>query len=142
MADEVPPDPIRPTDAELVLLRILWRTGPTTVREVHRALERERDSEVAYTTVLKMLQIMHEKKLVLRDESQRSHVYTPVHSEGEVQGRLVADLLDRAFGGSASSLVMRALTERPADREELDEIRKLIDAHVAAQRGANSREEE
>lgn len=132
-------EPVRPTDAELVLLRILWRIGPSTVREVHRTLEEERDSDIAYTTVLKMLQIMHDKGLVHRDESQRSHVYTPVHSEAQVQGKLVKDLLDRAFGGSASRLVMRALTERPADREELDQIRKLIDAHVS---GKAQREEE
>lgn len=131
-------EPVRPTDAELVLLRILWRIGPATVREVHRVLEEERDSDVAYTTVLKTLQIMHEKGLVLRDESQRSHIYTPVHSEQEVQGRLVLDLLDRAFGGSASRLVMRALSERPAEPEELDAIRKLIDAHTA---GAPTEEE-
>jgi BlaI family penicillinase repressor len=127
------PTEVRPTEAEHQLLKILWKLGPSTVREVHRELEDQRDSEVAYTTVLKMLQIMNEKGLVHRDESQRSHIYTPVHSEGEVQGRLVADLLDRAFGGSATRLVMRALAERPADPEELDQIRKLIDAHAAAQ---------
>jgi BlaI family penicillinase repressor len=127
------PDEVRPTEAELQLLKILWKLGPATVREVHRELEQQRDSEVAYTTVLKMLQIMNEKGLVHRDESQRSHIYTPVSSEGEVQGLLVADLLDRAFGGSATRLVMRALAERPADPHELDQIRQLIDAHVAAQ---------
>jgi BlaI family penicillinase repressor len=127
------PHEVRPTEAEHQLLKILWKLGPSTVREVHRELEEQRDIEVAYTTVLKMLQIMNEKGLVHRDESQRSHIYTPVHSEGEVQGRLVADLLDRAFGGSATRLVMRALAERPADLAELDQIRKLIDAHAAAQ---------
>lgn len=117
----------RPTEAELALLQILWERGPSTVREVHARLEEQRATEVAYTTVLKLLQVMHDKGLVQRDTSERSHVYTPTWAEEAVTGRLVAHLVDKAFGGSASRLVQRALAERPADPRELDEIRALLD---------------
>lgn len=119
-----PPTP-RPTDAELAILRILWGRGASTVRQVHEALSRDRPT--AYTTTLKMLQIMTEKGLVRRDESDRTHVYQPRLSEEQTQRQLVRDLLDRAFGGSASKLVMQALATRRASSEELSEIRKLID---------------
>jgi predicted transcriptional regulator len=115
----------RPTDAELVILRILWERGPCTVRQVHDDLSRERPS--AYTTALKMLQIMTEKGLVRRDDSERTHIYQSRLSEEQTQRQLVRDLLDRAFGGSASKLVMQALSARRATPEELGEIRKLID---------------
>jgi predicted transcriptional regulator len=115
-----------PTDAELALLRILWSTGPATVRQVHEVLGQQRD--VAYTTVLKMLQVMHDKGLVVRDTSQRSHIYTPVQSEDVVQGALVSDLLDKAFGGDPGQLVLRALSERPADAGEIAAIRQMLDA--------------
>src|SRR5919202_1899583 len=111
----------RPTDAELAILRVLWQRGPSTVREVHEELSRERGT--GYTTVLKLLQIMFEKGLVARDESERAHVYRPRQSEEQAQRRLVTDLLDRAFGGSAQQLVLRALTAKPASPEELAEIR-------------------
>jgi predicted transcriptional regulator len=115
----------RPTDAELTILRVLWERGPCTVRQVHESLSRERAT--AYTTALKMLQIMTEKGLVRRDESDRTHVYQARLSEEQTQRQLVRDLLDRAFGGSASKLVMQALATRRASAEELSEIRKLID---------------
>ncbi len=115
----------RPTDAELAILRVLWRNGPSTVRQVHEGLASA--TPTVYTTVLKLLQIMTEKGLVTRDESQRAHVYTTRLPEEETQGQLVGDLLDRAFGGSASRLVMRALASRPASAEELSEIRKMLD---------------
>jgi predicted transcriptional regulator len=118
----------RPTDAELAILRVLWERGPSTVREVHAVLEERQERELAYTTVLKLLQVMHDKQLVLRDESQRSHVYTPVSSEGAVQGRLLGDLVEKAFRGSAASLVMRALSEHRADPEQIAEIRALLDS--------------
>ena len=121
----VMPDSPTPTPAELGLLRILWRRGPSTVREVHDALAHA--DAVGYTTVLKLLQIMTEKGLVARDESQRAHVYRAALLEEAVQRDLVTDLLDRAFGGSAKQLVLRALTARPGDRAELDEIRALLD---------------
>ncbi len=116
----------RPTDAELAILRILWARGASTVRQVHDVLSRERPT--AYTTALKMLQIMTEKGLVRRDETDRTHVYQPKLSEEQTQRQLVRDLLDRAFGGSASKLVMQALAARRASAEELGEIRKLIES--------------
>ncbi len=117
--------PPRPTDAELAILRVLWRLGPTTVRAVHDELSREENT--GYTTVLKMLQIMTEKGLVKRDESERSHVYEPAFSEQSVQRRLVGHLLERAFGGSAPQLVLQALAAKKSSPQELAEIRKLID---------------
>jgi BlaI family penicillinase repressor len=116
----------RPTDAELAILRVLWRRGPSTVRQVHEDLERR--SVTGYTTVLKLLQIMTEKGLVERDESQRAHVYVARLPEEQTLGQLVGDLLDRAFEGSSSRLVMRALESRPATREELAEIRRMLDS--------------
>jgi BlaI family transcriptional regulator, penicillinase repressor len=115
----------RPTDAELAILRILWRRGPSTVRQVHEDLERR--SLTGYTTVLKLLQIMTEKGLVERDESERAHIYVAKLPEEQTLGQLVGDLLDRAFEGSSSRLVMRALESRPATREELSEIRRMLD---------------
>lgn len=115
----------RPTDAELAILRVLWRRGPSTVKQVHEELARRSPS--VYTTTLKLLQIMTEKGLVTRDESQRAHLYTARLPEEETQTQLVGDLLDRAFEGSAGRLVMRALSSRPASAAELEEIRKLLD---------------
>lgn len=115
----------RPTDAELAILRVLWGRGPSTVKQVQEELNRHRPT--GYTTVLKFLQIMTDKGLVTRDESQRTHVYQACLSESQTQGQLVTDLLDRAFGGSARKLVMQALSAKKASPEELDEIRKLLD---------------
>ena len=116
----------RPTDAELAILRVLWERGPSTVRQVHEVLSRERPA--AYTTSLKLLQIMTEKGLVRRDDTDRTHVYHPRLSEEQTQRQLVRDLLERAFGGSSSKLVMQALNAKRATPEELGEIRKLIEA--------------
>lgn len=116
----------RPTDAELAILRVLWELGPATVRQVHDVLLRERPT--AYTTALKLLQIMTEKGLVRRNETDRTHIYQARLTEEQTQRQLVRDLLDRAFGGSASKLVMQALAARRATAEELTEIRRLIDA--------------
>lgn len=115
----------RPTDAELAILRVLWRRGASTVRQVNEELARR--SPTGYTTVLKLLQIMTEKGLVERDESERAHVYVARLPEEQTLGQLVGDLLDRAFEGSASRLVMRALESRPASATELAEIRRLLD---------------
>ena len=115
----------RPTDAELAILRILWDRGPSTVRHVHEILAGERPA--AYTTALKLLQIMTEKGLVERDERDRTHIYRAKLSEETTQRQLVRDLLDRAFGGSSSKLVMQALATRRASAEELRDIRKAID---------------
>ncbi len=114
----------RPTDAEIEILRVLWRHGPATVREVHEALDRS--PSIGYTTVLKLLQIMTEKGLVRRDESARTHVYAARAKEDETQAKLVGDLLDRVFDGSASKLVLRALSAKPATAAELEAIRKLL----------------
>ena len=115
----------RPTDAELAILRVLWRRGPSTVKEVHEDLSRR--ASTGYTTTLKQLQIMTEKELVTRDESQRAHLYAARLPEEQTQTQLVGDLLDRAFEGSAGRLVLRALSARPASPEELAEIRELLD---------------
>ena len=115
----------RPTDAELEILRVLWERGPSTVRQVHEALAGTRDT--GYTTTLKLMQIMADKRLVDRDESSRTHVYTAAMSEEHTQRQLLNDLVDRAFGGSAAALVLRALSSRPTSDAELREIRKLID---------------
>ena|SRR5689334_3456765 len=122
MVDRQPP---RPTDAELAILRVLWQRGPATVRDVHEELNR--DGNTGYTTILKLLQIMTEKGLVVRDETQRAHIYEARYSEQRTQRQLLGDLADRAFGGSAAKLVMQALTGRKASAEELGEIRELLE---------------
>ncbi len=121
----MPPDVPLPTDAELAILRVLWAHGPSTVREVQDRL----DTDQGYTTVLKHLQLMLDKGLVTRDESGRAHVYAPAVQEADTQRRLVDDLLDRAFGGSARQLVMRALATEDVTRDELDQIRDLLAQH-------------
>jgi predicted transcriptional regulator len=118
----------RPTDTELAILRVLWARGPSTVRQVHEALAAGRDT--GYTTTLKLMQIMAEKGLVTRDESERTHVYSTKLTQDQTQRQLVSDLMDRAFGGSAAALVMQALSAHPASAEELQEIRTLIEAHT------------
>lgn len=114
-----------PTEGELTILRVLWsRKEPMTVREVHQVLSRSKDT--AYTTVLKMLTIMAEKGLVRRDESERSHTYTPTQAEPAVQGSLLKDLARRAFSGSAVRLMQRALDDDMASAADLDAITRLI----------------
>jgi predicted transcriptional regulator len=120
----------RPTDAELAILRVLWDRGPSTVRQVAEALGKD----TGYTTALKLLQIMTEKRLVVRDETSRTHVYAAACTEGETQRQLVSDLLERAFGGSASKLVLQALAAKKASAAELAEIRKLLDKERGGQR--------
>ena len=122
----------RPTDAELAILRVLWKLGASTVREVHEVLNKTRPT--GYTTALKLMQIMHEKGLISRDESARAHVYRTSLPEGKTQQTLVRDLLDRAFGGSAQQLVMRALQAKKTSPEELAEIRQLIEELEAKNR--------
>jgi predicted transcriptional regulator len=115
----------RPTDAELAILRVLWRRGPSTVRQVHEMLSQDR--ETGYTTVLKLMQIMTEKGLVERDETERTHVYRTRLTQEQTQQQLVNDLLEKAFGGSASQLVLRALAAKPASADEVAQIRRLLD---------------
>lgn len=114
----------KPTPAELAILRVLWDQGPSTVRQIQENLE---DPETGYTTVLKLVQIMAAKGLVTRDESQRAHVYRATEGQEQVQRQLVGDLMDRAFGGSAAKLVLRALSTKPSTPEELAEIRSLLE---------------
>ena len=115
----------RPTDTELQILRVLWRRGPSTVREVHEALAATHPT--VYTTVLKLMQIMAEKGLVSRNEEQRAHVYEARLAREETQAQLLGDLLDRAFEGSATNLVMQVLSSQRASAEELEQIRAVLD---------------
>ena len=119
------PPPRRPTDAELEILRVLWDRGEATVREVQETMKIRRAP--GYTTVLKLLQIMTEKGLVERNESERAHVYRARLERHETEKQLVGDLLERAFGGSASRLVLQALSTKSASAEEIAEIREFLD---------------
>jgi len=112
----------KPTDAELAILRVIWSRGPSTVRQVAEHMGRD----TGYTTVLKHLQIMTEKRLVTRDESSRTHVYAAAYTQEQTERQIVSDLVERVFEGSAPKLVMQALAKTKAAPEDLDEIRKLI----------------
>ena len=115
----------KPTDRELTILRILWDNGPCTVRQVNEIMSK--DSNTGYTTTLKLMQIMTEKGLLLRDDSQFKHVYKPAVTEEKAQKQLVGDLLDKAFSGSAEKLVVRALSSKKVSTKELERIKKLIE---------------
>lgn len=114
----------KPTASELEILDVLWEKRRATVREIHEAINRRRPT--AYTTVLKFMQIMLEKDLVRRDEKDKAHIYRPAQTQQQTQKRLVADLLDKAFRGSALTLVQHVLETKPASPEELAEIRRMI----------------
>jgi BlaI family transcriptional regulator, penicillinase repressor len=114
----------RPTDAELTILQVLWNRGPSTVREVYKILNR--DKNVGYTTVLKFMQIMTDKGLVERDENCRPQLYRPCLPREQTERQLIKDLVDRAFGGSARRLVMQALEVKKASPSELAQIEKLL----------------
>lgn len=118
-------DPPRPTAAELEILRVIWSLGPSTVREVFEQLNQTKP--MGYTTVLKLMQIMADKGLVGRNEDQRAHVYEAACRQEDTQRQLVGDLVERAFGGSATQLVMQALAAKRATPEELAEIRRILD---------------
>ncbi|MBD8524224.1 BlaI/MecI/CopY family transcriptional regulator [Pseudomarimonas arenosa] len=119
------PPSAKPTEAELAILKVLWELGEATVREVHQALYGD---DSGYTTALKMLQVMHGKGLVRRDENQRAHVYSASVSKSATQKRVMTDLVQRLFDGSNAQLVMRALGgEQPPSSEELAQIRQLLD---------------
>jgi BlaI family transcriptional regulator, penicillinase repressor len=123
----------RPTDAELDILRVLWARGPSTVRQVYDILSADR--EFAYTTTLKLLQLMTEKGVAVREEDGRVHRYRAAVAQEQTQQHLVRDLIERAFGGSPTQLVMQALAARPASAEELEEIRRLLVDHEEKNRG-------
>ena len=112
----------KPTDAELAILSVLWSRGPSTVRQIAEEMGRE----AGYTTILKLLQIMTEKRLVVRDEAARTHIYEAAFTRDQTQRQLVTDLLERAFDGSAAKLVLQALAASRTSPEELAEIKKLL----------------
>jgi predicted transcriptional regulator len=113
----------QPTDAELQILQVLWARGPSSVRDIHNEL----GARISYTGVLKLMQIMFEKGLLARDDTERTHIYKPLQPEAQTQRRLAGDLMQRAFGGSARKLIAAALSSRRATPAELEEIKKLID---------------
>lgn len=125
----------KPTAAELAVLRVLWERGPSTVREVHDHMAPTR--AVAYTTTLKTLQVMTEKNLTVREESRGQHVYRPRRAEADTLEHLVSDLIDRAFGGSTSKLVVQALANRRATPDELREIRRILTKAGGRKRGSS-----
>lgn len=115
-----------PTSSELEILRVIWERGPSTVREVYKTLEQER--EIGYSTVLKFMQIMTDKGSLVRDESVRPQIYRASRPQRQIQQGIVKDLVSRAFGGSSASLAMQALSDRKASAEERRQIRELLDA--------------
>jgi predicted transcriptional regulator len=116
---------LRLTDRELTILRILWDNGPSTVREVNEAMNKDQDT--GYTTTLKLMQIMTDKGLLRRDDSQFKHIYKPALTEVKAQKQLVGDLLEKAFSGSAEKLVMRALSAKKVPAKKLAKIKKMLD---------------
>ncbi len=121
----MPGDLPKPTEAELEILTVLWSLGPSTVRAVYDAITRRRPAQ--YSTILKFMQIMAEKGLVLRDEAQRAHVYRTTRPREWTQQQLAGDLLERAFNGSAKALLLGALSARKASKQDLSDLRKLLD---------------
>jgi BlaI family transcriptional regulator, penicillinase repressor len=115
---------IKPTESELEILQVLWDRGLASVREVHEELSKSKDA--GYTTTLKLMQIMHEKGLVKRDDSVKTHIYQPAVSKEKTQKHLLGKMINTLFGGSTTQLVMQALGNHKASAEELDEIQKLL----------------
>lgn len=118
------PNP-KPTESELEILQILWEKGNCTVRDVHEILEKSKD--VGYTTTLKLMQIMHEKGLVARDTSAKTHIYKALINQEKTQQQLVNKMIDNVFNGSAARLVMQALGNHTASKDEIDSIKKYLD---------------
>ncbi|HEU4555712.1 MAG TPA: BlaI/MecI/CopY family transcriptional regulator [Chitinophaga sp.] len=116
---------IKPTESELEILRVLWEKGPSTVREVHEILEKSKDA--GYTTTLKLMQIMHEKGLLQRDTSSKTHIYAAAISQENTQRQLLDKMIDTVFNGSASQLVLQALGNHKSSREELEKIKQYLD---------------
>ena len=131
-----PPDAHRkPTPAELELLRTLWQLGPSTVKDVHHAMQAERPS-LTYANVLRLMQVMHGKGLLSRDESQRSHVYAATQAQDALQTNLLTDLIEKAFAGSGKRLVLAALSAHVTQAER-DEIRRLLDTNAPSGKEPN-----
>lgn len=124
--------PQKPTASELEILRVLWSRGPSTVREVHDALQEKKAT--GYTSVLKFLQIMTEKGTVRRNESQRAHVYEACLPAAQTKRQLAGDMLQRVFEGSASQLMMHALAGRKSSQEEIEELRRVLDEYERSRR--------
>ena len=118
---------LKPTESELEILQILWQKNSCTVREVNEELSKLKQTEIGYTTTLKLMQLMHEKGLVERDASNRTHVYKAILNQQKTQKSLVNKLIDSAFNGSASQLVMQALSNHKSSPEELEAIKKYLD---------------
>lgn len=118
---------IRPTNSELEILQIIWKKGSCTVREVNEELSKEKGSEIGYTTTLKLMQIMHEKGLLERETDSRTHVYRALISRDKTSQTLLNSLIDSVFNGSAAQMIMQALGNKQASREEIDMIRKYLD---------------
>jgi BlaI family transcriptional regulator, penicillinase repressor len=116
---------VKPTESELEILNILWHNGPSTVRQVHEELAATK--EAGYTTTLKLMQIMHDKKLLKRDASSKTHVFEAAVSQQQTQGQMIRKMIDTVFNGSASQLVMQALGNHKASKAELDEIRAYLE---------------
>lgn len=127
MPDRVPrkPPSSQPTEVELRILRVLWELGPSPVREIHKRLQAEKDTN--YSTTVKMLSIMLEKQLVTRDEAAQPHIYKPVLTRKQAGRRIVGELIEKVYEGSAMSLVLQALSQARATPEELAAARKILD---------------
>ena len=125
-------EPPKPTNAELEILTVLWSIEPATVREVYDSISRRRPAQ--YSTILKFMQIMADKGLLLRDETQRAHIYEAAKPREWTQQQLAGDLLERAFSGSATALLIGALSARKATKAELTELRKLLDGYRKGQK--------
>ncbi len=124
MAKRIP----KPTETELSILKILWDHGPCRVRDVSERLSKERGEEVGYTTALKFLQIMFEKNLVVRDESERSHSYSAAHAKDRMQRQVLKNIADKIFGGATGELALQALSARKVKPAELKKLRAMLDA--------------
>ncbi|GGH19272.1 MULTISPECIES: BlaI/MecI/CopY family transcriptional regulator [Pedobacter] len=116
---------IKPTEGEMEILQVLWQKGNATVREVHEALNKK---DSGYTTTLKLMQILHEKGIVERDTSQKTHIYRALVSQDKTEKQLVTKMIDNVFNGSAARLVMQALGNHSASADEIDEIKKYLDS--------------
>lgn len=123
---------LKPTESELEILRVLWEKGPSTVREVHEILEQSKDA--GYTTTLKLMQIMHEKGLLQRDASSKTHIYASAVSQENTQRQLLDKMIDTVFNGSASQLVLQALGNHKSSKEELEKIKEYLNEIEKQQR--------
>ena len=118
---------LKPTNSELEILQVIWRKGSCTVRDVNEQLIKDKSAQIGYTTTLKLMQIMHEKGLLERETSSRSHIYNALISQSATSQNLLDTLIDTVFNGSAAQLVMQALSKKNSSREEIEMIKKYLD---------------